>query len=194
MSSTPGDNFRLNTNTKCFWIQYQYQFQYLRIWKGIPISISIPQKSKLNNNTNINTQIFQIQYQAQYNTEVSRYFAISRQYQKNSSRYRAFTSCAFSKLMKMFCFSLVIVDEVKSNWRSTPTTWGSPPSQADMDEKRICLPRKSKAGNKLSLTNVWFLCPSWPTFFSTCYPLALNLIRVQNTFLSTLAVATQNVN
>ena len=57
---------------------------------SIPISISIPQKSKLNNNTNINTQIFQIQYQAQYNTKVSRYFAISRQYQKRSSRYRAF--------------------------------------------------------------------------------------------------------
>ena len=85
-------NTFINTgaNTKSFWIQYQYQFQYLRIWKGIPISISIPKKSELNNNTNINTQIFQIQYQAQYNTEVSRYFAISRQYQKNSSRYRAF--------------------------------------------------------------------------------------------------------
>ena len=78
-----------NTNILNLLIQYQYQFQYLRIWKGIPISISIPQKSKFNNNTNINTQIFQIQYQAQYNTKVSRYFAISRQYQKRSSRYRA---------------------------------------------------------------------------------------------------------
>ena len=85
-----------NTNILNLLIQYQYQYQYLRIWKGIPISISIPQKSELNNNTNINTQIFQIQYQAQYNTEVSRYFAISRQYQKRSSRYRAFMREALS--------------------------------------------------------------------------------------------------
>ena len=80
--------------------------------------ISIAHKSKLNNNTNINTQIFQIQYQAQYNTEVSRYFAISRQYQKRSSRYRAFMVQSIA--LNFFCTCLIVVVELNVGPPSPP--------------------------------------------------------------------------
>ena len=92
----------IKSNTFYFLIQYQYQYQYLKIWKGIPISILIPQNSKLNTNTNTDTQIFKIQYQYHYDTKVSRYFAISRQYQKNSSRYRAFRRHMFWPNVRKF--------------------------------------------------------------------------------------------
>ena len=45
------------------------------------------QDSKFNLNLNTNTQNDKIQTQSQGNTKVSRYFAISSQYPKNSSQY-----------------------------------------------------------------------------------------------------------
>ena len=46
------------------------------------------QDLKFNLNLNTNTQKDYIQTQSQDNTKVSRYFAISSQYPKNSSQYR----------------------------------------------------------------------------------------------------------
>lgn len=65
------------------------------------MSIPIPKKYKDNLNINTNTPKNRIQTQSQDNTQVSRYFAISSQYPKNSSKYCA--SMDFSGGMKSMC-------------------------------------------------------------------------------------------
>ena len=72
-------NTNINSNTSEFEKGYQYWYQYLRSLNSITIPISIPKFFKFN-----------IKLKTIPKYLDSRYFAISRQYQKRSSRYRAF--------------------------------------------------------------------------------------------------------